>query len=85
MITHKNRKTRIRGTLPEICTDLTVIIREFRKCLSKDMTEEEIEKLIADAVSLSKKTGQELVDEAFERLLKCLFDAEADTEGDADA
>ncbi len=85
MITRKNRKTRIRGTLPEICADLTIIIREFRKCLSNHLPEEEIEKLIADSVSLSKKTGQELVDEAFDRLLKRLFDSEADTEGDDDA
>ena len=78
MITRKNRTTKIRGTLPEICTDLTVIIREFRKCLSKHLPEEEIEKLIADAVSLSKKTGNELDQEAIERILKRL-------EEDADA
>jgi len=72
MIITKNGSTTIRGTLPEICTDLTVIIREFRKCLSKDKSEAEIEKLISDAVSLSKKTGAELADEVIDRLLKIL-------------
>lgn len=78
MIKTKNGATAIRGTLPEVCTDLTLIIREFRKCLSDDKTEAEIEKLIADAVSLSKKSGSELADEIENRLLKMLFGVDVD-------
>lgn len=78
MIKTENGVVAIRGTLPEICTDLTIIIREFRKCLSKDKTEAEVEKLIADAVSLSKKNGSELSEEITNRLVKMLFGVDMD-------
>ena len=73
MIKTKYGATVIEGTLHEIKTDLTLIIRELRKCLSKDFPEDRIDKFISDAVELSKKDEAEVHDMAVEAALKLLF------------
>ena len=64
MIKTEKGTTCIKGTLSEVCTDLTIIIREFRKCLANnDFEEEVIEELIADAVTDSKMSNEEVREE----------------------
>lgn len=72
MIKTKYGATMIEGTLHEIKTDLTLIIREVRKCLSKECPEVSIDKFIADAVEMSKKDESEVHDMAVAALLKFL-------------
>ena len=75
MITTNNGETTIKGSLPEIETDLTIILKHFRKCLSKEnIPEDRIDKIIADAVELSKKGSAEVLDMAIDLLMKFLFE-----------
>lgn len=72
MIKTKKGDTCIKGTLLEIETDLTLIIREFRKCLSRDFTEDRIDEIIARSVELSKKDKDEVRDMAIDALMKLM-------------
>lgn len=72
MIKTKKGKTRIEGTLLEIKTDLTIIIKEVRKCLSRDFTEERIDEIIATSVELSKKGETEVHDMAVAALMELI-------------
>ena len=72
MIKTEKGETTIRGTLAEVRTDLTVIICAFRDTLSEEFTEERIDEIISDAVSMSKKKPDEVIDIVLKKLLEVL-------------
>lgn len=72
MITTKMGATQIRGSLAEVKTDLTIILREFRVALSENYSDETIDKFIDEAVSLAKKNEADLVDEILKKIMEVL-------------
>ena len=74
MIKCENDGLKIQGTLPEIETDLTLIINKVRSDILVPLVgEEEAEKRIQRIIELSKKTDEEIKEQAMSEMHK-VFD-----------
>lgn len=74
MIKCENDGLKIQGTLPEIEADLTLIINKVRSdILAPLVGEEEAEKRIQRIIELSKKTDEEIKEQAMSEMHK-VFD-----------
>lgn len=72
MIRTEEGTTTIQGELSVILADLSMIVYHFKKCLTKNMSKEKAEELIAEAVEDGLKTAEELHNEAAEILKNIL-------------
>ena len=74
MIKCENDGLKIQGTLPEIEADLTLIINKVRSDILVPLVgEEEAEKRIQRIIELSKKTDEEIKEQAMSEMHK-VFD-----------
>lgn len=65
MIKCKNGKTKLNGTLPELMSDLTVIVSALKDAMSKQGIPEEVAMSVMDnAYRRGKMTSEEILEEA---------------------
>lgn len=68
MLSFNNGVMEIRGNIPTICTDLSMLIREINKLLSENLCEEAAHEMIMHSVELGLKSDNEIQKEILKRL-----------------
>lgn len=68
MLSFNNGVMEIRGNIPTICTDLSMLIRRINKLLSEDLCEEAAHEMIMHSVELGLKSDNEIQKEILKRL-----------------
>lgn len=68
MLSLNNGVMEIRGNIPTICTDLSMLIREINKLLSENLCEEAAHEMIMHLVELGLKSDNEIQKEILKRL-----------------
>lgn len=68
MLSFNNGAMKIRGNIPTICTDLSLLIREINKLLSENLCEEAAHEIIMHSVELGLKSDNEIQKEILKRL-----------------
>ena len=68
MLSLNNGVMEIRGNIPTICTDLSMLIREINNLLSENLCEEVAHEMIMQSVELGLKSDNEIQKEILKRL-----------------
>ena len=68
MLSLNNGVVEIRGNIPMICADLSMLIREINKLLSENLCEEVTHEMIMHSVELGLKSDNEIQKEILKRL-----------------
>lgn len=63
MIFANDKEVKIEGTLRDLRLELTVIMSEIRDIAKEKLTDEEIDDMLHDAVDMSGKSCEQLLDE----------------------
>lgn len=76
MIKVEKGAVEIRGSIPELMTDVTIVLRAVREVITDRGGEEVADKMMQHSIDLYKKTDEEIMKEAmsdFGRLLQKMF------------
>ena len=68
MLSINNGVMKIRGNIPTICADLTMLIREINKIISENLCEEAAHEMIMHSVEFGLKSDNEIQKEILKRL-----------------
>jgi len=68
MLSFNNGVMKIRGNIPTICADLTMLIREINKIISENLCEEAAHEMIMHSVEFGLKSDNEIQKEILKRL-----------------
>lgn len=68
MLSLNNGVVEIRGNIPMICADLSMLIREINKLLSENLCEEVVHEMIMHSVELGLKSNNEIQKKILKRL-----------------
>lgn len=68
MIKVKKDRVRFKGSIAEICAEVTILCMNLRKSFSEELPEEIVKELIIKAVNLGLKTEEEINKEISEKL-----------------
>lgn len=68
MLSFNNGVMEIRGNIPTICADLTMLIRKINKIISEDLCEEAAHEMIMHSVEFGLKSDNEIQKEILKRL-----------------
>ena len=68
MLSLNNGVVEIRGNIPMICADLSMLIREINKLLSENLCEEAAHEMIMHSVEFGLKSDNEIQKEILKRL-----------------
>lgn len=82
MIKNTKRRTVIKGDVPTLMTDLTMIVRRLDESLQKGagMTKEQSKDAIMHSFELAFKSNEKILGEALEKLLNLAFGSDKDGE-----
>ena len=81
MIKKTNKKTKIEGCVPDVMTDLTLIVKGLDEAFQEaGMTKEEAKESIQHAVDLAFKSDEEIFKETINDVLKMFFGSDDDSE-----
>lgn len=67
MLSFNNGVMEIRGNIPTICADLTMLIREINKIISENLCEEAAHEMIMHSVEFGLKSDNEIRKEILKR------------------
>lgn len=67
MLSFNNGVMEIRGNIPTICADLTMLIRKINKIISEDLCEEAAHEMIMHSVEFGLKSDNEIQKEILKR------------------
>lgn len=67
MLSFNNGVMKIRGNIPTICADLTMLIREINKIISENLCEEAAHEMIMHSVEFGLKSDNEIQKEILKR------------------
>lgn len=67
MLSFNNGAMEIRGNIPTICADLTMLIREINKIISENLCEEAAHEMIMHSVEFGLKSDNEIQKEILKR------------------
>lgn len=80
MIKKTNKKTKIEGCVPDLMTDLTLIVKGLDEAFQEaGMTKEEAKESIQHAVDLAFKSDEEIFKETINDVLKMFFGSDDDS------
>ena len=68
MIKIKKDRVKFKGSIPELCAEITVLCVNLRKTISEELSEEYAKDLILKAVNLGLKTEEEIKKELLDKL-----------------
>ena len=68
MLSLNNGVMEIRGNIPTICTNLSMLIRRINEIISEDLCEEAAHEMIMCSVELGLKSDNEIQKEILKRL-----------------
>lgn len=68
MLSFNNGVREIRGNIPTICTDLSMLIRGINEIISENLCEEAAHEMIMRSVELGLKSDNEIQKEILKRL-----------------
>lgn len=68
MLSFNNGAMEIRGNIPTICADLTMLIRKINKIISEDLCEQAAHEMIMHSVEFGLKSDNEIQKEILKRL-----------------
>lgn len=68
MLSLNNGVMEIRGNIPTICTDLSMLIRRINEIISENLCEEAAHEMIMRSVELGLKSDNEIQKEILKRL-----------------